>query len=233
MNFNDLELMQMHIDVLYIHDANNRLMRINESDAEDPPPRLYLGRTLAGKIWRVRYDLPNDLTEELERLAAAEPIVQDLHEPPYYLDQYKELLQQHAPLHNTDGGPAYYLPELNLPTGTVTITPENKTLLQANFPYTLSTLDERSPVVAVANDGAVVAACYTARSIPLAAEAGVYTEEHFRGRGYAVEIVRGWAAATRAIGKLPLYSTSWDNTASQAVAAKLGALLYGVDFSIT
>jgi predicted GNAT family acetyltransferase len=65
------------------------------------------------------------------------------------------------------------------------------------------------------------------------AEAGVYTVESYRGRGYAAETVRGWAAAIRAMGRLPLYSTSWANTASPAVARKLRAVQYAVDFSLT
>ena len=36
----------------------------------------------------------------------------------------------------------------------------------------------------------------------------------------------------RAMGRLPLYSTSWGNTASQAVARRLGAVQYAVDLSI-
>jgi RimJ/RimL family protein N-acetyltransferase len=233
MNYSDLDLIQMQADALYRYDANNRLLRINESDSADPAPRFFLARTLAGNIWRVRFDLPKDLMAELERLASAEPIVKDLREPPYYLAQYRQLLQQHAPLRNTDSGPAYYLPELDLPTCTVTITPENITLLQAHFPYTLSTLDQRTPVVVVVENGVAVGACYAARITTQVSEAGVYTEEAYRGRGYAAETVRGWAAAIRAMGRVPLYSTSWDNAASQAVALKLGAVQYGIDFSIT
>jgi hypothetical protein len=31
---------------------------------------------------------------------------------------------------------------------------------------------------------------------------------------------------------VPLYSTSWENRASQAVAARLGLAMLGVDFSV-
>ncbi|MDQ3856704.1 MAG: GNAT family N-acetyltransferase, partial [Chloroflexota bacterium] len=33
-------------------------------------------------------------------------------------------------------------------------------------------------------------------------------------------------------GKVPLYSTSWDNSASQAVARKLGLVQYATDLSL-
>ena len=233
MDSSDLELADMRAEVLYIHDTNHRLLRINEPDPEEPTPRFFLARTRAGNLWRTRYDLPDDLRAQLERLAAAEPIARDLHEPPLNMDEYTGLLARHAPVISTHAGPAYFLPELDPPEDTVTITPDNARLLQGYFPYTLSVLTERAPVVVVVANGAAVAACYSARNAARAAEAGVFTEEAYRGRGYAVQVVRGWAAAVRASGRLPLYSTSWENTASQAVAAKLGAVLYASDFSLT
>ncbi|HZS91689.1 MAG TPA: GNAT family N-acetyltransferase, partial [Chloroflexota bacterium] len=45
-------------------------------------------------------------------------------------------------------------------------------------------------------------------------------------------VVAGWARAIRASGRIPLYSTSWDNHASQAVARKLGLVQYGTDLSL-
>jgi predicted GNAT family acetyltransferase len=60
----------------------------------------------------------------------------------------------------------------------------------------------------------------------------VETLEGYRGRGHAPAAVAAWARAVRATGRIPLYSTSWDNLASQAVARKLGLIPYGADFSL-
>jgi hypothetical protein len=54
-----------------------------------------------------------------------------------------------------------------------------------------------------------------------------------RGRGYVRDVVAGWALVVRSLGTMPLYSTSWENTASQAVAWKLRLVQYGDDFHIT
>jgi RimJ/RimL family protein N-acetyltransferase len=236
MNYSYFELARVHANALYVHDTNNRLLRINEPDPDEPAPRFFMVRTPSGNIWRTRYDLPSELAAELERLAAGEPVVNELSElsePCHHFAQYSQLLEQHAPLSSIHRGPAYYLPELPPLTGTVTITPASLPLLDAHFPYTRSRHAELGPVVARVVDGAAVAVCFSARIIAEAAEAGVYTVEGYRGHGYAVEVVRGWAASIRATGRLPLYSTSWENIASQAVAAKLGAVPYGLGFSIT
>ena len=55
----------------------------------------------------------------------------------------------------------------------------------------------------------------------------------YRRKGYAANAVAGWASAVRQMGAMPFYSTSWENIASQNVAARLGLRMIGADFSIT
>ncbi len=227
----DLELLDMQADALYVHDTHNRLLRNNVSDSDQPTPRFFMSCSLSGNIWRTRCDLSDELAAELDGLAAAEPILTDLSQPPD-LTKYTQLLERYAPVTNTHAGPAYYLPELDSPTDAVTITPENMTLLQANFPYTYGNLEERAPVVVIVEDGVAVSACFSARITPHVAEAGVHTLDAYQKRGYAAETVRGWAAAVRRMGRLPLYSTWWANTASQNVARKLGAVQYAAQFNL-
>jgi RimJ/RimL family protein N-acetyltransferase len=236
MTYTKLELLEIQADALYIHDDNKKLLRINESDpddTDDPAPRFFLARSLAGNIWRVRHDLPDDLAAELEHLAAAEPVVDDLREAPHYRAKYTELLQQHAPIIDTYTGPAYYLPPVESSPCALLLTPQNRHLAQPHFNWIFNHLEALSPVAVMVEDGVAVTACSSVRLTPQAAEAGLYTQENYRGRGYAVDAVRSWTQAVYATGRLPLYSTWWGNTASQAVAAKLGAVLYGVDFNIT
>lgn len=73
----------------------------------------------------------------------------------------------------------------------------------------------------------------TARMTPHAHEAGVETHPEFRGRAHAARAVRAWARAVRELDRIPLYSTSWENKASRALAARLGLLRYEPDLHTT
>jgi len=80
--------------------------------------------------------------------------------------------------------------------------------------------------------GSAVSVCFCSRITPHAAEAGVETLAAFCGKVAATAAAAGWAAAVQQSQRLALYSTSWQNHASQAVAKKLGAVLYAEDWSI-
>ena len=116
--------------------------------------------------------------------------------------------------------------------GAVAIGPENQELLEEHFPYVAEHLDEQWPVFAVIVDGVAVSTCYSSRLTPAAAEAGATTVEEFRGRGYVGRAVAAWANTLLASGRVPIYSTSWDNAASQGVARKLGLPLFGAELSL-
>lgn len=231
--YTDLELLRMQVEALYLSDDGGRLSGINEPEPSQPAPRFFLGRTSQGNLWRTRFDLPPDLTAALEQLAADEPVARNLAQSPRYEAEYLHLLNAHQPRATIFSGPAYTLPAFDPPDQAVMITPENKTLVLAHFSWLFATLADYAPVAAVIADEAAVAVCFSSRLTPRAAAAGVYTEAGYRGRGYAADAVRAWAAAVRASGRVAFYDTSWTNAASQAVARKLGAVQYGADYSIT
>jgi hypothetical protein len=89
-----------------------------------------------------------------------------------------------------------------------------------------------APMMAVVVDGHAVSACFCARRSIGAAEAGLETALAFRGRGHAARVTTAWAGAVRASGRTPLYSTSWTNASSLAVARKLGLRIYAMNWSI-
>jgi len=116
----------------------------------------------------------------------------------------------------------------------VLISEENANLLQSSFPWARSLLQaqDAGPIAAAIEQGSAVAICFCSRLPNRATEAGVETLPAHRGKGYATAAVATWAAEVRRRGILPLYSTSWENLASQRIAYKLRMVLYGDDWSI-
>src|SRR5215216_2272410 len=98
----DWDLMQTHVSALYRHDERNRLLAVNEPGDprpdDPPPPRLFLGRTRAGHVWRFRHDLAESSVVELEAVLSGEPIADDLSQPPRCLLALEATLARDAPL---------------------------------------------------------------------------------------------------------------------------------------
>jgi predicted GNAT family acetyltransferase len=131
-------------------------------------------------------------------------------------------------------GPAYRFTQYPEPSRPLlAITETNAEMLQGGFEELVAELPDWQPFLALVEDGRAVSVCRSVRITPEAHEAGVETLPEFRGNGYAKEVVAGWACLVHAMGAIPLYSTSWENTASQAVTKKLRLVSYGADFHIT
>ena len=228
---NDLEVLELQAETLFVHDEAQRLLYVNEPERPEAP-RFFLGRTKKGHICRFRHDVPDTVVGQLEAYALREP--KELDEKPVYLEAYKDILRQHGPVQKVWSGPAYRFPEVpHESSGVVRITEANADLLDEHFAEWKADLEACQPCVAVVQGSCAVSLCCSSRTSAHAAEAGLETAPTFRGQGYAVKVVSGWAAAVREQGRMPLYSTSWDNGASQAVARKLGLILYATDFHVT
>jgi GNAT acetyltransferase len=224
----DRELMRMHADALYTHDAAGRMLRVNEPGGA-PAPRFFLGRTAHGSVLRVRHDVDEERVRALESLAAVEPAGDELLVPPYGAAPYQDVL---APVERTWAGPAFCWAGPAAPADAVRITAENADLLRPHLELWLVDVATARPMLAVLEDGRAVCLCASVRITGEAHEAGVETAPPFRGRGHAARAVSAWAAAVQALGRVPLYSTSWENTASRALAGKLGLRRFGADLHI-
>jgi RimJ/RimL family protein N-acetyltransferase len=225
--------MELQVETLYRCDPDGRLRCVNEP-GDPPAPRFFMGRTPCGNLWRFRHDLPADLVQTLEQLCRAEPASDDLAQPPQGYAAIRAMLAAHAPLVSEFRGPAYRAPAdmPHLP-GAMLVEATSVQMLDRWFADLIPGWEAAQPIAVVLEQASAVAVCFCSRVGGRAAEAGVETVPAFRGRGYAAAAVATWAAGVRRRGLLPLYSTSWDNLASQGVARKLGMQLYGEDWSVS
>ncbi|MCI0439614.1 MAG: GNAT family N-acetyltransferase [Chloroflexi bacterium] len=163
-----------------------------------------------------------------------EPVLSDLPRAPHHYDGYISLLEAHSPVQKLWTGPAYRFPANLAPTSThlIEVTQENVEMLRGGLEDWVTDVPHRRPFLAILQASRAVSVCCSVRITSKAHEAGVETLNAFRRKGYASDVVAGWANAVRKMGCIPLYSTSWENTASQGVAKKLALVQYGVDFHV-
>ena len=224
--------LELHIRALFVHDDRGRVVTRNALGG-GRAPRFFLGRTPDGNRWRFRDDVPGDLAGLLEALCQDEPAPPDPLQPPLHDADYRQVLATHAPIAEAWAGPAYRFPEDLTPPGgdVVRLTEANAALLRGgDLEPWLADIGQSEPLMALVRDGRAVSVCGSVRITPEAHEAGVETSAATRGHGFAVAVVNAWAGAVRELGAEPLYSTSWENTASQAVARKLRLIPYAADY---
>jgi RimJ/RimL family protein N-acetyltransferase len=232
-----LEWLGLQVETLYVSDDLGRLRFVRGSGIEESEleaaPRIWMGRTGLGNLWRFGADLPADVMLELDSLCRTEPVVTEFESEPTkrtaIRTAIRTVLEQHAPISAQWRGPAYQIPEsVDAPANGVIVTEANADVLERYFAWKLTSKNsfKSSALAATVVEGDAVAICCCARLTARAAEAGVETVAAARGRGYAVVAVSAWAAAIRMSGLEPLYSTSWENVASQCVARKVGAVQY-------
>jgi len=225
--------MQLRLDALYLHDERTRMTAINQWDG-GRVPRLHLARSGAGNLWRFRWDVPDALAGEIAELCATEPVTPAAITPPVHQHAYVRLMNQHLPVEASWAGPAYRFPDTLRALGTkvTAITEDNAHLLEGGLDDWLPDVAHRLPFMAVAESGRAVSVCASARITAAAHEAGVETLPDSRQQGCAASAVSAWAAAVRALGAIPFYSTSWGNVPSQGVARSLGLTMIGTDFQL-
>lgn len=236
MTLRPLDLMRAHVEALFTHDAAGRLLRVNASEG-GAAPRFFLGRTTDGPLLRVRHDVDDALRLELEAAAARGAAASEADDALSPIDPapFAAILARRAPVERSWVGPAFAFPP-RLPQAderSVRVTAADATLFEPHLTEWIPDLTTCQPMVALVLDGHAVAVCASVRCTAVAHEAGVETAAAVRGRGYAAAVVAAWARAVRELGRVPLYSTAWQNTASQAVARKLALVPFGSDVHLT
>jgi hypothetical protein len=233
----DFALAHLRVDALFTRDAQGDLVTINELEPDplpDPAPRIYLGVTAGGIVRAWRNDVPPEIRAAINRVCDDQPA--GLENLAVLVAQLEQTLARHDSGHTPRKirtGPAYAFPEsLPGPAGVIRMQPGQEALLAQTFPFTATWLREIWPCYAVLDGGRAAAICDSARRTAHVAEAGVDTLPECRGRGYAALVTAAWANAIRAAGITPVYSTSDDNHASQAVARKMRLRLFCRDVQV-
>ena len=207
-----------YLRTLFSLNNDGRIIGTRES-VQRSGPKFVLVRGASEHVWAMRADVATGVAEELDGLASEEPLVSEFRGDPVHADRYMSLVEGEV-----SAGPAFTFPEdLGRPAGMESI--HDVRLLEHHFSgWVASDVPASLPMVALIEEGHAVSVCFCARRSDSAAEAGVETAVEHRGRGFASRVTAGWALAVRASGRTPLYSTSWSNVASLAVARKLGLM---------
>jgi len=228
-----LDLLHARIEALYRCDRRGRLLSVNEPNGR-VAPRFHLMRTADIVVCRFREDLADDLVRRLEDLCAREPKGQPPERLPARYGQYLDLLSSHAAVDRIWAGPAYMSTRDVPPAASpVAIGGDNAHLLRGGFEDWLPDVPHRQPFMAMIKDDRAVSICASVRVSDAVHCAGVETRAAYRRRGHGANAVAGWAIAVRSLGATPFYSTSWENIASQRVAARLRLSPVAVDFHVT
>ena len=102
--------MELHTAALFHHDDAGRITGTNDGEPPGIAPRLYLGRTREGDVWRFRNDLPDDLVAELTNILETKPTTIDLWQPPVALPRLQNILTKYGCEENAHMGPAVRFP---------------------------------------------------------------------------------------------------------------------------
>lgn len=228
-----IDLMRLHLEALFRCDEADRLLVVNEPGG-GAAPRFFLGRTPEGSAWWFRHDVDRELVAALETLCRSESVRYHTEAVPGSAAPFVDRISRRGDVQNVWQGPAFCFPEaLSGGGGAVRVTKANAEVLAPRFEDWLGDVSEDVPMAAVLEDGKAVSICCSVRLTSEAHEAGVETHEDFRGRGHGAAATAAWARAVREMDRMPLYSTSWDNRASRALASRLGLIQFGVDLHIT
>lgn len=225
--------MRLHVETLFTRNAAGRLLEINEPRG-GAAPRVFCGRTAHGHACWFRYDVPADLASELERLSASLPSGLDIEIDAAGAAPFLQLLSRYGPVEKMWAGPVFHFPA-DLPDheSVVRVTGDNVQVLTPWLEEWQADVASGVPMLASIVDDRAVSVCCSVRITDAAHEAGVETHSEFRGQGHARAATAAWASEVRRMGAVPLYSTSWKNTRSRALARSLRLVQFGSDFHIT
>ncbi|WP_052423414.1 GNAT family N-acetyltransferase [Nonomuraea candida] len=221
----DLELLEIEMRVLWPHDDHGRLQG---------PEELVLAVAPEGITAAVAGTVPDDLAGHLlDLVEQAAPSSPD--RPPQVLKECRTLLDQSMRGPSTvSAGPSYLAsPPVRFGLAAEVLRSDNLNDAQRVRPMRPGNWEPEeweeligggagAPWSMIVDNDQVVSICHTPRRTPAGAEAGTWTAQAFRGRGYAAATTAAWVDLLSPHCPFLFYSTSADNRSSRRVAERLG-----------
>jgi hypothetical protein len=220
------------------------------SDAAAPgrdAPCFHLVRTHHGNIWRLHADLSAASCRSLARLAAREAPLRGAGPPwppPERTESMLRVLGSDNSKRSLSRGPLYRfsMEALRSPESEqgrfhlVSLTaqdPDGPPTLDPGFSSLVAGAHPHSPIVVAMVDDRATSICFGASSgSDVGIEARVQTLPGYRCFGLGRACLTAWARAVTESGRIPLFSTEWENRAACVLARKTGLALYAESFSI-
>lgn len=221
--------MALHVAALFRTDEHGALISANDR-AGNPAPRFFWGRTSSGPVLRFRVDVDPDLARRLRTLVAdaATPSAWEQAE-----SDVLEILAETGPIDFVWRGPCFAFPPSPPEAPSAALVREDDAdVLSRCLGDWIDDVGVADPIAVAFEGASAVAVCCSVRKASGVHEAGVETHPDFRQRGHGSAVTLRWAAEVRRQGAIPLYSTSWQNEASQALARRIGLLQYGHTFHV-
>ena len=231
----NLQLLEIEIDTLWATDPHGRLVLEKSRGWQGrKAPHLVIAVSDDGQVAAIGSEVPDDLAAELRAAVAKGPATADPATQPASIARCGQLLRDSLGRVVLSASPAYVIPP-----GTAFFQPaarivrsdgeETETLRGQNPKGANWSPDEWQLLLdgafgpwAVAMVGKqIISICHSARLTDRGAEAGVWTDPDFRGRGHAAAVTAAWASLLAPSGRHLFYSTSANNVSSQRVAARL------------
>ena len=229
----DRELMRLHVETLFTHDERGDLVAVNEPGGS-AAPRFFIGLTREGTVVRFRHDVADDLRTELKAECETAPHHIRDRAARAAQSRYETVLGRSGSVTRTWAGPAFGFPEIVASTlHAIAVTQHNADVLRPLLEEWIPDVELCQPMIALSVSGCAVTVCGSVRRTAAAHQAGVETAPQYRRAGFASQAVSAWAVAIHNVGRIPLYSTSWRNEASLAVARRLRLRSFSTSLHIT
>jgi len=218
---------ELQLNTLFERDSEGRILHTREPNPSTGS-LFALVRSRTECAWAVHRDVPDNVADQLDALARTEPPAKELADEPVHAARYHALAGGRI-----DAGPVFTIPADIATQDDIAAVTDLSQLEKHFHGWAPNEIAGCSPILAVMKDGHAVSVCFCARRSELAAEAGLETAAAFRRRGFGGRVTAAWARAIQASERLPIYSTSWSNTASRAVARKLGLASCAADWTLS